>query len=494
MDRRTFVARSTWAGALFALPDRIINDPYAPLQFDSTGPAVRVRGAVRTGTTGVPGVAVSDGVSVARTDAAGRYTLVADSSRPFIFLSVPAGYRIPVSSTGTAAFYRRLTPDGRGEATAEFTLERLPATDDEHRFLVLADPQTQNTFETERLRHETAPDVAAMVQSFGETTVFGVGCGDIMYDDLTLYPEYERAVQAMGIPFFQVIGNHDLVFDVDSDEASAATFERHFGPTYYSFDRGEVHYVVLDDVFWHGKGYLGYVDQRQQDWLRADLARIERGRTVVVFLHIPALSTRNLRNGGTPGTGESVANREALYRILEPYRAYIMSGHTHEHERHQDGSVRHHVHGAVCGAWWSGDICWDGTPNGYGVYRVRGSELRWSYKATGQPADLQMRLHGPGSDPTAPGDLVANIWDADPSWTVVWYEDGARRGPMSRRLGLCPRAVEEQTGPAKPERRGWVEPTRTQHLYYAPVSPGAREVRVEATDPWGGMHTTQLTL
>jgi len=37
----------------------------------------------------------------------------------------------------------------------------------------------------------------------------------------------------------------------------------------------------------------------------------------------------------------------------------------------------------VCGAWWSGDVCWDGAPNGYGVYDVRGEEVRWRYKGTG---------------------------------------------------------------------------------------------------------------
>jgi hypothetical protein len=201
------------------------------------------------------------------------------------------------------------------------------------------------------------------------------------------------------------------------------------------------------------------------------------------------LSTRETRNGAErPAIGSSVTNREALYRLLERYRAYVLSGHTHEHERHQDGGVRHHVHGTVCGAWWSGDICWDGTPNGYAVYEVKGSELRWRYKATGKPADRQIRLYPPGADPKSPSDLVANVWDADPSWTVVWHEDGRPRGPMRQGVGLDPLAVEQQTGPDKPPRRTWVEPSMTAHLYYAPVSPGARDVRVEATDPWGRVY------
>ena len=493
MDRRAFVRDGTLAAAALALP-RLTLDPYQPLwaRRSLTAP-VRVRGRVVAGGRGVRGVAVSDGSTVAVTGRDGGYTLIGDGAQRWVHLSVPSGYAIPVSPTGTAAFYRPLQPNGRGEMNANFDLAPLEGGDAAHAFLLLADPQTQNAFEIGRLHQETVPDVRDTVRALTPLPLFGIGCGDLMYDDLTLYPEYERAVREMGIPFYQVIGNHDLVFETPSDERSGATFERHFGPAYYSFNRGEIHYIVLDDVFWHGDGYLGYLSEQQQAWLRADLARVERGRTVVVFVHIPALSTRETRNGAPrPGTGASMTNREALYRLLEPYRGYVLSGHTHEHERHADGGVRHHVHGTVCGAWWSGDICWDGTPNGYAVYEVRGSELRWRYKATGKPADHQMRAYKRGADPTAPLDIVANVWDADETWAVVWYEDGERRGAMSRRLGLDPLTVREQTGPDQPPRRAWVEPTRTAHLYYAAPSSEAKEIRVEATDPWGNRYTETL--
>jgi hypothetical protein len=90
-----------------------------------------------------------------------------------------------------------------------------------------------------------------------------------------------------------------------------------------------------------------------------------------------------------------------------------------------------------------------------------------------------------GADPRSPDEIVANVWNWDPSWTVTWYEDGQRRGAMARRLGLDPTAVLTQTGPDLPKRRGWVDPEPTAHLFYAPVSRGAREVRVEVTDRFG---------
>jgi hypothetical protein len=181
----------------------------------------------------------------------------------------------------------------------------------------------------------------------------------------------------------------------------------------------------------------------------------------------------------------AVQNREALYRLLEPFRSHILAGHTHENEHVFEGGAHEHVVGTVCGAWWSGPICYDGTPNGYGVYEVRGEEITWRHKSTGRPADHQLRLYPPGADPKAPDEIVANVWDWDPSWTVTWFEDGERRGAMARRVGLDPLSVELHTGPDLPARRTWVEPMPTAHLFYAPIARATREVRVEARDRFG---------
>lgn len=488
-SRRQFVRDLTLGGVSLAALG-LLSPAAAARLLPGTRP-VRVRGRVtdaRTG-RGIAAVAVTDGLAVVATGRDGAYELVTDAARGYVSLTVPAGYELPTRAGGLARCYAPLAPGAGGEASASFALRALAAPDARHRFLLLADPQTQNAFEMGRLHAETVPDVAATLRG-GDVPAFGVACGDIMYDDLALYPEYERAVAAMGVPFVQVVGNHDLDLRARTHFGSTATFRRRYGPTYWSFERGAVHYVVLHDVFWHGAGYLGYLDDAQLAWLAADLARVERGRTVVVLLHIPAHSTRAEREGArSPTVGESVANRDALYELLAPYRSHVLSGHTHEHEHLVTGTRHEHVHGAVCGAWWSGDLCWDGTPNGYAVYDVAGEEVRWRYKATGQDASAQMRVHAPGADPAAPGAVVANVWDWDPAWTVTWYEDGARKGAMQRRPGTDPLAVAQQAGADRPARRAWVEPTVTGHLFRATPAPAAREVRVEATDRWGRTYT-----
>ena len=497
MNRRDFLKAG--AAASLLLPERVLADPYAPfLRAIVGGPAstpVRIRGRVTAGGRGLSGVAITDGLAVVTTRPDGTYELISDRGREFVYVSVPAGHRIPIHPVGTARFYRRLSPGSQDRMEASWRFEPIHGEDDRHAVLVLADPQTQDQEEMAWFHEQTVPDVRATLAGLGGGEALGIACGDIMYDDLELYPQYERAVGRMGIPFYQVVGNHDLDRESATDAGSTATFSSHFGPRYYSFDRGAVHYVILDDVYWQGDEYRGYLDDDQLQWLGNDLAHVEAGRTVIVATHIPVEGGRFRRQGRErPGDSMAVTNRDALYRVLEPYETHILTGHTHENEHLFEHGVHEHVHGAVCGAWWSGPICYDGTPNGYAVYEIDGESVSWRYKATGFADGHQMHLYAPGADPTTPDQLVANVWDWDPEWRVVWYEDGQPRGEMTRRLGLDPLSVELHTGPDLPSRRPWVEPVPVGHLFYATPAPTAGEVRVEATDRFGHAYSEALRL
>ncbi|MDX1647225.1 MAG: calcineurin-like phosphoesterase family protein [Longimicrobiales bacterium] len=485
-DRRSFLRTATRLSAATLLcPDTVLADPYRPWRRTRQGATpIRIRGRVTSSGEGLENVRVSDGVAVVLTDADGRYELVSDSMQDFVFVSTPAGHAFGRNATGTARFYRPLAPDPSGEMAVVFDLHPLRSSDDEHTLLWLPDIQPRSAWDMERFHEQSVPDVQGTVASLGDRHVVGMAGGDIVHDDLTLYPEYERGVERMGVPFFQVVGNHDLDFEGRSDEETTRTFSRHFGPRYYSFDRGAIHYIVLDDVFYYGTGYVGYLEHEQLEWLEADLATVEPGSPVVVGLHIPVASTPRFTLEGDPDDTVSLGNRDAFYRLLEPFEAHVLSGHTHENHHNRTGGVHEHVSGTVCGAWWSGPICADGTPNGYSVYDVRGEEISWRYKSTGYGADHQMRVYLPGADPSSPDELVANVWDADEGWEVVWYEDGQRKGRMARRIGFDPLSRKIHGGDALPPRRPWVDPY-PRYLHYAPVSPETRELRVEATDRSG---------
>ena len=501
-SRRQFLRAFTGLAATAALtPERVLADPYgiltprAALQAGiahELQPTLRVHGVVRSAGRGLARVALSDGFNVVETDAEGRFELLTSPHRGFVSVSLPSGHAIPRDPSGIAQHFRPLAQMG-AEQQVSFDLSPLDVDDSRHTALILPDIQTQNAYEMQRFHAESVPDVAATVAAQGDRSVFGLSAGDIMYDDLGMYPDYIEGVQRTGIPFFQVIGNHDLDFDGASDELTTRTFSGFFGPRYYSFDRGAVHYVVLDDVLWHGSSYIGYLGHDQLHWLEQDLARVEAGRPVIVVTHIPVLGSRYARDGEeSPGASVSITNREALYRLLEPYQAHVVVGHTHENDHLYVHGVHEHISGTVCGAWWSGEICGDGTPNGYSVYEIEGEEVRWRYKATGQADDHQMRVYARGADRGAPDEIVANVWDADAEWRVVWYEDGERRGLMARRQGLDPRSVTEHAGDELPERRTWVDPYPTRHMYYAPVPAAHGRITVEATDRFGRVYREDL--
>lgn len=494
LSRRRFLEKIAAAGGALALAEPLWAG--AEAEFEAAAPSplrpLRIRGRVHTGGRGLAGVSVSDGLSVAVSDTDGYYQLISDRRRPFVHLSLPSGFRIPLNPTGTARFYKAIEPGDSDEMLAEFRLLPLERSDEDHDFYLLADPQTQTLEEIRRFQNETVPDLKATSQSAGGLHRFGIACGDIMYDRLQLYPEYEKGVKESGVPFFQVVGNHDLDFESSTNPGSTATFQRHFGPPYYSFDRGRIHYVVLNDVFWYGQTYLAYLTAEQLAWLAADLQRIEKGRTVVVANHIPVQSTRSERSRTRPTPGLMLNNRDALYSLLEPYDAHIVSGHVHESEYLERGGAVEHICGAVCGAWWSGPICYDGTPSGYSVFHARGEELRWSYKSTGLEPSHQMRLYDFGADPQAPDEIAANVWNWDPGWKVLWYENGQRKGEMARRIGLDPLSVELHKGEEKPPKRKWVEPVPTAHMFYAPADKSAREIIVEAIDRFGNAYREAL--
>src|SRR5690606_30375509 len=128
-----------------------------------------------------------------------------------------------------------------------------------------------------------------------------------------------------------------------------------------------------------GRKYDGYISEQQLEWLKKDLSFVPKDNLIIISLHIPVHN--------------SVKNNTQLYALLEPFeKVHIMSGHTHYNKNVIRNGIYEHNHGTVCGAWWTGDICSDGTPNGYGVYHVDGTNLQWYYKSTGSGKDHQLTL------------------------------------------------------------------------------------------------------
>ncbi|MBS7564072.1 calcineurin-like phosphoesterase C-terminal domain-containing protein [Mucilaginibacter sp. Bleaf8] len=499
-NRRSFIKNLGLTGAVLTVPSVILAaDADNTVMADAAKADITnitLKGRVHSHGAGIANVAVTDGIHIVYTDKSGNYQMLSNKTAQFVYISIPSGYEFPAEK-GLVKFYKPIQKE-KSVFTADFELTKLKKDDRNHHFVVWADPQMISKKDTQILIEQSAPDLKNLAANLPDGSLMhAIGCGDLVWDHFELYEDYKEAVEITGVPFFNLIGNHDMDLSARTDDYSAETFKSHFGPTYYSFNRGNIHYVMLDDVFFIGtaKKYIGYITETQLQWLEQDLVHVKPGTTVVVSLHIPTDTGVKRRNQlKEDELGGVVANREQLYKILAPYKVHIMSGHTHMNEKWEDRNMIEHVHGTVCGAWWTGPICTDGTPEGYAVYEVKGDEISWFYKSTGKPKDYQLKVYPKGYLKTAPDEVVANVWNWDPKWKIQWFEDGNSKGDMQQRVAFDPWALELYDGPALPKKHKFVDPTLTDHLFFAKPSAGAKSIKVVATDRFGNQFTQSINL
>jgi hypothetical protein len=184
---------------------------------------------------------------------------------------------------------------------------------------------------------------------------------------------------------------------------------------------------------------------------------------------------------------------EKIPEILKDYkRCHIISGHMHFNLNleHAEGPMEHNT-GAVCGTWWRGDVCLDGTPMGYGVYEVDGTDVSWYYKSSGYDKEYQLRAYKPGSKADQPAAVVANVWNWDSKWSVELYEDGVKTADMTQFEGYD-RAAYELCSDKEKVVYSWISPIATTHLFSAePKNPDAK-LEVRATDRFGRTFTATV--
>lgn len=355
-------------------------------------------------------VRVSNGREVVRTSAEGKYELTVDDD-DILFVIKPKGYRTPLSEDNLPRFYyihkpagspdlkfKGVAPTGELPASVDFPLYKQQEPE-QFRAILFGDPQPRDQQEVDYIAHDVVEEL------IGTDASLGVTLGDIVFDDLNVFAPLNKTVALIGIPWYNVIGNHDINLDAQGDHQSDETFESLYGPAYYSFDYGQVHFVVLDDVQWHhptpgGKGqYRGGLGDEQMAFVRNDLAMIPNDQLVVLMMHIPLVD---------------VHDRAELYRLIEKRPFCIsISGHTHHHEHRfitkEDGWLgpepHHHIiNVTVSGSWWSGapdergiphTAMADGAPNGYSIISFDGTNYKLDYKAAGRSADYQMQIHAP---------------------------------------------------------------------------------------------------
>ena len=184
---------------------------------------------------------------------------------------------------------------------------------------------------------------------------------------------------------YPVIGNHDVWgwlakedWDSQSGFGKAIYCEQMKIPkTYYSFDAGNWHFVVLDNISRRNKAYFGDLDPEQTEWLKGDLAANGGKKPVCVVSHIPLVAICSLffpySNGKKPKEFWRLTDNlmhhdvKPLLELLAANNVKLcISGHIHLLDHVQYLGLNFVCDGAVSGNWWGGPF--QEVAEGYGVF------------------------------------------------------------------------------------------------------------------------------
>ncbi|MDD2330498.1 MAG: calcineurin-like phosphoesterase family protein [Bacteroidales bacterium] len=436
-----------------------------------------IYGIVSTGDgSPVENVVVSDGVEVTLTNEEGIYQLKSAKRQGFVFISIPGGYE--VSSKGVLPqFFYTLKGAPNVVERVDFSLKRVPNQDD-YKVFMLGDMHLANRTSDLKQFAEFTTDLNSYREQHSGEKMYAIALGDMTwelywYKNSYAFPEYLNTVntQLKDLQIFHVIGNHDNDYKGTSDFSAEIQFRNLIAPTYYSFNIGKVHYVVIDNIDCsnydgsESRNYQKSITSEQLNWLAKDLSHVNKSTPVVVATHAQIFypTTSGFKYD------HDVTNTTALFNVLAGYEVHFVTGHTHQMfnvtpESAITGNHNFYEHnsGAVCASWWwSGHltpgvhISPDGTPGGYAIWDVTGTSLKWKYKATGWPEEYQFRsydlnnVHFSSADvPLMPSNLpdatkkvyqqyvdaypatnnnevLINIWNWSSNWTLsVVDEEG----------------------------------------------------------------------
>jgi hypothetical protein len=430
-----------------------------------------IKGSVYAGGVGLANVVVSDGFEVTKTDANGVYYLPSAKKGKYVFVSIPGNYEVP--SVGSAPqFFQRLTMPSNIVETKDFELTAV--NNEKHVVMVLGDMHlAKRTDDINQFERGFLPDVNQSIQTYKNAgnKVYALTLGDMSWDNYWYepnnygLPEYLTEMHKINTQVFNTMGNHDndMKFFVDWDAENK--FRSVIGPTYYSFNIGKVHYIVLDNIKYINtnstRNYDANIVADQLAWLQKDLATItDKSTPIVLAMHIQLHANPGL-SGTTETTSYRINNAQEFIDALNGFTTvHLLTGHTHINyniERDITPHIMEHNTAAVCATWWwtgnigyaGNHICKDGAPGGYAIWEMNGKDLKWKYKGMGESEDYQFRAYdlnkihitkelfapsyngsdwntyaGTYANVNTNNQVLINVWNYDKNWQVEVTENG----------------------------------------------------------------------
>lgn len=506
-----------------------------------------VYGVVHCDGEGLADVVVSDGVEVVKTDEDGVYQFESAKKWGYVFISIPKGY--DVDSEGVLPqFHVTLTEKADKAERHDFNLVKV--NQDKYRVYFLGDmhlaDRTNDLNQFDNCMKEVKADIMD-----DDVKSYVITLGDMTWDlywysRKYYFPQYLNSVNyyfknaAKQVQFFHTIGNHDHDMCKDGDFNTVIEYVKDIAPTYYSFNIGDVHYIVLDDILCTNVGgaasakpersYKSEVTDEQLKWLAKDLSFVSKTTPVIVTSHAPVYAKETVKNVNAVTT-YYLNNSATLVSKFKGYKVDFVTGHTHvlyNVDKSSEGIYEHNA-GAVCASWWwSGyltpgiHICTDGAPGGYSVWDITGTDKKWRYKGTGRDENEQFRTYDLNNvwftvekdAPKVPAalksdfekytdaypknsknEVLINIWNWNPKWQIEIKENG-KTLTSTRVKGYDPLHIAALT--AKRFNNSAIKEvpafttTMNYHMFKVKASSATSTIDIKVTDEFGNVYSETM--
>ena len=483
------------------------------------------------------GVVVSDGVEVTVTDKNGIYQIKSRKARGYVFVSVPSGYE-PECKGIVPQFYTLLKEKAGALERADFRFKDA-GDQTSYKLLVLGDMHLANRTGDLAQFRDFADDMNDYINHHKSEKIYALTLGDMTWDlywytDQFSFAEYIDLMNSYfkDLCVYHTMGNHDNDYLGLDDFTAEDPYIHNVAPNYYSFNIGDVHYVVLDNIDCSNydgttsRDYFVSITDGQLEWLAKDLEHVSKDTPIILTTHAPV--TRPLYNGTF---GYNYDRAYQLFNVLDGYNVDIITGHTHKVYNINEEEIRsftgkdgfyEHNAGAICATWWWSSymtpgihISVDGSHGGYAIWDITGKEFEWTYKATGKSESHQFHSYdlnevkktitmplGYNKERFSkfvenvqeyPADAVLlNVWNYNPSWTISVKENG-KPLQVTQRFDYDPLHILALTAKRfQTNDNPYFQTNWSDHFFIVGTSSADSDLEIEVSDEFGHKYTETM--
>lgn len=497
-----------------------------------------VKGVVYSQDKGMEGIVVSDGFHVTKTDKDGIYYLPSEKKGKYVFVSFPGNYEVEVKDS-LPQFFQRLTKSVQQVEIKDFEL--FPVNNNNHTLLALGDMHLANrNNDINQFKDGFIKDIQQKIQelkSSGEK-IYALTLGDMSWDSYWYTNNYDlnnylKDIRQIEIPIFHTMGNHDNDPKIIGDWRAEDKYRAAIGPTYYSFNLGKIHYIVLDNTQYlndNDRNYNARIVKDQMDWLKKDLEHVDKSTPIIVAMHIQLHNKPSL-NGQSPVSSYRLNEPDDFINAFNGFEnVQLLTAHTHTNYNVQTtANILEHNIGAVCATWWwtgrpgyaNNHICKDGSPGGYDIWKIRDKDMEWRYKGIGFDENYQFRTYDMNKvhitkskftpnfnsntinwdefipdyrDENNNNEVLINVWNWDEEWSIEVTENGqtlpTTRVNQHDPLHLVSYNAQRLNVNATPTSSFTTH--KTAHIFKVTASSESSTLQIKVTDRFGNIYEESM--